>query len=79
MAACSLSHGHIASTPGALATSSHETLLRSVRRHFAGDWGDLCDEDRDANECALTRGSATLFTSKVSAMSPEQTVNHVPG
>lgn len=28
----------------------------SLRRHLAGDWGDVCDEDRTANESALRVG-----------------------
>jgi len=28
----------------------------SLRLHLAGDWGDVCDEDRAANESALQHG-----------------------
>lgn len=28
----------------------------SLNRHLAGDWGELCDEDRVANESALLDG-----------------------
>lgn len=28
----------------------------SLRRHLTGDWGDVCDEDRLANEVALQQG-----------------------
>ncbi len=28
----------------------------SLKRHLAGDWGDVCDEDRMANESALQQG-----------------------
>lgn len=28
----------------------------SLKRHLAGDWGEVCDEDRVANELALQRG-----------------------
>lgn len=28
----------------------------SLRRHLSGDWGDVCDEDRVANELALQNG-----------------------
>lgn len=34
----------------------------SVTRHLAGDWGELCDEDRVANELALAEGGR-LFSS----------------
>jgi hypothetical protein len=29
---------------------------QSLKRHLAGDWGEVCDEDRAANEMALQRG-----------------------
>ena len=28
----------------------------SLKRHLAGDWGNVCDEDRNANEQALKVG-----------------------
>jgi hypothetical protein len=28
----------------------------SLKRHLAGDWGDVCDDDRVANELALREG-----------------------
>lgn len=28
----------------------------SLRRHLAGDWGEICKEDRAANESALREG-----------------------
>lgn len=31
-------------------------MLASMARHHAGDWGELCDEDRHANEQALALG-----------------------
>jgi hypothetical protein len=31
-------------------------VLLSIKRHLAGDWGDVCDEDRVANEEALQEG-----------------------
>lgn len=31
-----------------------------LSRHHQGDWGDLCDEDRNANEEALKVGSRFL-------------------
>ncbi len=29
----------------------------SLKRHLAGDWGEVCDEDRVANEQALKEGT----------------------
>ena len=58
------SPGQIVATPGALALlerlqmSPTEFLLR----HLRGDWGDLCQEDRQANDAALRDGDR-LFSS----------------
>ncbi len=54
--------GQIVATPGALAAlaaadTSPSTLLR---RHVAGDWGDLDPHDRAANAAALRDGSRLL-------------------
>ena len=32
----------------------------SLKRHVAGDWGDICDEDRVANELALQHGDRLM-------------------
>ncbi len=41
-------------------TTSDERFARHVQRslirHLAGDWGDVCEEDREANEEALRNG-----------------------
>jgi len=31
-------------------------VLLSIKRHLVGDWGDVCDDDRAANELALKEG-----------------------
>lgn len=31
-------------------------VIAAVLRHVCGDWGDVCDDDRRANEDALQRG-----------------------
>jgi hypothetical protein len=54
--------GTVLSTPGALDAFSRngQSPLELLRRHVAKDWGDLCEEDRQANEQALVDGSRLL-------------------
>lgn len=35
---------------------------KSFARHVNGDWGDLCDEDKELNEMALLNGDDRLFS-----------------
>jgi len=39
-----------------------EFAAESLKRHINGDWGDLCDEDKQENELALTEGNLRLFS-----------------
>lgn len=57
-----LSLGQVLATPGALALlqSLQLTPLRFVLRHMAGDWGDVCEEDRHANAEALLHGARVM-------------------
>jgi len=50
--------GSIVATPAALNLGAD--LNRYMHRHHCGDWGDLCDEDRQANEEALEAGERLL-------------------
>ena len=52
--------GHIVSTPNALAHLTQEDILHGIQRHQAGDWGDVCAEDRQANDQALVKGTRIL-------------------
>ena len=45
--------GRTVATQGAIAQLTQEDILKSLARHQTGDWGDLCEEDRMANEQAL--------------------------
>lgn len=53
--------GQIVATPGALEGLGPNEAERSANlyallaRHVSGDWGDLTEEDRRANDLALTR------------------------
>ena len=45
--------GKIVSTPNALSQLTQEDILTGIRRHQAGDWGDVVENSRLANERAL--------------------------
>ena len=49
--------GKIVSTPNALDRLTQEDILTGIQRHQAGDWGDVSEEDRAANERALVEGT----------------------
>jgi hypothetical protein len=54
--------GRIVATPGALEAlqAAGQDAGEFLRRHVTGDWGDLDDEDRQANDAALIDGSRLL-------------------
>ncbi len=54
--------GQVVATPGALTAfeESGENPHEYLRRHQIGDWGDLCDEDRQENEYSLLHGFRLL-------------------
>ena len=47
--------GQTVATPGALEalTQSNQTPIEFLARHLRGDWGELCDDDKVANDNAL--------------------------
>ena len=52
--------GRIVATPNALAKLTQEDILLALQRHQAGDWGDVDEADREANERALLEGTRLL-------------------
>jgi len=56
--------GQVVSTPNALAFAekNHIDLGHLLTRHQTGDWGDLEDEDKEANEEALVNDTR-IFSS----------------
>ena len=60
--------GRLLATPGALAVleEAGQTPLEFIARHARGDWGDVCADDKQANEDALVDGSRLLSSYKTS-------------
>ena len=54
--------GQIVATPGALEAlqRNNVTGFDYLRRHASGDWGIVCEEDKQANEQALTTGARLM-------------------
>lgn len=52
--------GQVVATRGALATLTQEDVESALKKHAAGEWGELCDEDRQANDDALKHGARLL-------------------
>ena len=52
--------GRTVATANALGKLSPQALLTALQRHLAGDWGNVCEEDRQANDAALAAGTRLL-------------------
>ncbi|NUM53481.1 MAG: hypothetical protein HUU46_07545 [Candidatus Hydrogenedentes bacterium] len=54
--------GQILATPGALEAlqRNNTTGLEYFQRHASGDWGIVCEEDKQANQEALQIGTRIL-------------------
>ncbi len=52
--------GQIVATPAALGAVSQPDIVAALRRHAAGDWGDVTPDDRAANDDALKSGERLL-------------------
>ena len=48
--------GRIVATPNALQSLTQDDILLGIQRHQAGDWGNLGDDNRAANDRALAQG-----------------------
>jgi hypothetical protein len=57
--------GQTVATPNALATLSNLNVNPAslLRRHASGDWGDMCAEDKAANDHAVASGESRIFSS----------------
>lgn len=54
--------GRTVATPGALEAleQAQQSPLEFLRRHQAGDWGELCDADKRENELSIKHGFRIL-------------------
>ena len=52
--------GRIVATPNALQSITQDDILLGIQRHQAGDWGNLTEDDRAANDRALVEGTRIL-------------------
>ena len=62
--------GQILATPGALAALDRlgvDPLFLVLGRHVLGDYGDLCDEDRELNTHSLVNGMRIFSSYKLAA------------
>jgi hypothetical protein len=52
--------GRLCITPGAMEELAPDEVQQSLCRHARGDWGDVCEEDRQENELSLREGFRLL-------------------
>ena len=54
--------GRVVATPGALEMLAEAGIdpAAILDRHVVGDWGELCEQDRQENEFSLNRGFRLL-------------------
>ena len=59
--------GQIVATPGALELLEKHgmTPMQLLQRHVTGDFGDLCDEDKEANNEAIWNEERILSSYKI--------------
>jgi hypothetical protein len=63
--------GELYYTPGAqdVLLRYHISPFELLTRHVSGDWGELCSEDAEANEEALTSGARLMSSYTLSSPS----------
>jgi hypothetical protein len=52
--------GQTVITSNALEQLTQDDVLRALKRHAAGDWGEVCHEDAQENELSLREGFRIL-------------------
>ena len=72
--------GQILATPGALATLERlgvDPLSLVLGRHVLGDYGDLCEEDKELNRHSLTNGMRIFSSYKLTKPGDDTTTETV--
>jgi len=59
--------GRVVPTAAVAATVPHHQITALLDRHAAGDWGEISEADRAANDEAARSGDGRLFSSYASA------------
>ena len=59
-AVAKFSLGRIVATRNAIEKLTWDDMLAAIERHQAGDWGDVCADDRKENELSLEKGFRLL-------------------
>ena len=58
--------GRIVTTNTARAQLTQSDIMTGIQRHQAGDWGDVAEPDRQANEHSLKEGHRLLSVYRAS-------------
>lgn len=56
--------GRLVATPAAIAFCEEHlvSMISLVRRHLRGDWGDMCESDKQLNADAVRTGESRIFS-----------------
>ncbi|RIK67133.1 MAG: hypothetical protein DCC65_07900 [Planctomycetota bacterium] len=57
---CKFALGRLVITSVALETLHPEDVHAALQRHAVGDWGEVCEADREENELSLEQGFRLL-------------------
>ena len=62
--------GVVVSTPGARSACDSLHMMNCLARHQAGDWGQVCEEDRGSNDDAIRFGGRILSAYPIDPSKP---------
>lgn len=62
-----LETGRVVTTATAASIVPAHEMIAALQRHIGGDWGDVCEEDRAANDWALEAGERILSAYRTAA------------